>query len=100
MVDFRIGADDCGSNESNVSTRTSIVTAGASSPSKPSSPGESRRSGKGFLQHIISSETACKYSLGQRSICKSNWMSILMHASCNLFASPLSPQFLSCHRRI
>lgn len=92
----RIGADDCGSNESNVSTRTSI-NFGAESSSNSSSAEELRRSedANAFLQHMISSEAGSEYSPGRRSTRRSNWMSKYLRA-CNLFASMLSPQFLSC----
>ncbi|KAK3015111.1 hypothetical protein RJ639_006791 [Escallonia herrerae] len=72
----RIGADDCGSKESNVSTSTSI-NSGVPSPSGSSSPEDSRRSGdrKAFLQHITSSEAASENSPGRSSICSSSWMS-------------------------
>lgn len=91
----RIGADDCGSNESNVSTRTSI-NLGSDSSSNSSSPDELRRSedAKAFLQQMTSSEAASEYSPGRRSTCRSNWMSKYLRA-CNLFAFTLSPQFLS-----
>ena len=91
----RIGADDSGNNESNVSTRTSI-NSGVSSPSNSSSPEDSRRSEeeKAFLQHRISSEAASENSPGRRSTCSSNWMSKYLRA-CSLFAVALSLKFLS-----
>lgn len=93
----RIGADACGIKESKVSTRTSI-NSGDESLSKSSSPDESRSSGaaKAFLQHMTSSEAASQNSPGRRSTWSSNMMSKYLNA-CNLFASLLRPQFLSCH---
>lgn len=72
MADL-MGADDCGNNESNVSTRTSI-NCGVPSPSNSSSPEEPSRSAdeKAFLQHIINSIAASVNSSGRRSTCKSN----------------------------
>jgi len=88
-MEDRIGADDCGSRESNVSTRTSI-SSGASSTSTSSSPEDSGRSEpeNAFLQQITSSDAASAYSPGQRSTCRSSWMSKYLSA-CNLLASVL-----------
>lgn len=96
----RIGAEDCGSKESNVSTRTSIVS-GVPSSSGSSSPEDSNRSKevKVFLQHIRSSDAASVNSPGRSRTCSSNWMSKYLRAR-NLCASVPSPQFLSCHHKI
>lgn len=89
-IAVRMGFDDCGSNESNVSTRTSI-NSGVASPSISSSPDDGRSDiAKAFLEQIISSEAASENSPGRRSTCRSNWMSRYLSA-CILFASALSP---------
>ena len=94
-MEDRIGGDDCGSRESNVSTRTSI-NSGASSDSTSSSPEDSGRSEpeKAFLQQIISSDAASEYSPGERSTSRSSWMSKYLSA-CNLLALMLQSRLLS-----
>ena len=81
----RIGADDSGNNESDVTAKTSINLS-VSSPSNSSSPEDSRRSKeeKAFLQHRISSEAASENSSGRRSTCSSKLImlsSIFLHVT-------------------
>nr|KYP48491.1 hypothetical protein KK1_029868 [Cajanus cajan] len=94
-MEDRIGADDCGSRESNVSTRTSI-NSGASSISI-SPPGDSGRSEaeKAFLQQMMSSDAASEYSPARISTCRSSWISKYLSA-CNLLAPVLQSWLLSC----
>lgn len=65
-MEDRIGAEECGKRESNVSTRTSM-TAGSSSPSASPSPSVEEEL-KALSQHTESSLAASEKSPGWRSI--------------------------------
>lgn len=71
-IEDRIGADDCGSSESNVSRRTSMNSGSVRSSTSSSELSVRSKAGKAFLQHMTSSDAASEYSPDRSSTCRNN----------------------------